>query len=337
MKKYLTAVILYAAFLSALVLPALADPTPSPKQEGAPSPGVTIDPNILPSTPSPSEAAHPWRAAPKVDMGAACPNTRSAAKTEVAAREAHAVASYDEERNLLKQAALAYFRCATMLANRRDVNGLYAHDRALFLYADTLQRSFPSAPDAAALAQLSSTVNGLATTTTFADVHDDALAVAKRLPAPPTPVPTVSPVDLASCRASGLADALSEWAATYTKYANAVQVTNQMGVQRANLFTQIAYASDIAAENKVIQQLREIESRMDSAVGAMRRARAVESATLARTIVDHAHEVGAYAEAFTASHHRGAASVSDRDHLQASRLAVDEAAQKLKALPYCSR
>ena len=322
-----------------------ASPSPSPTPIAASTPldaaaTPTATPALPTVSPTPINFSKAVRGTPRVDMALACPGARGAAKLESDARDAHAVASYEQERALLKQEALVFFRCASSLANRRDLNGEYAHDRAMLAYADALMRSFPANPEPAALSQLTQTVNDLLGSTTFAEIQNGVVALNARLPAalpPATPTPGPEAIDGAACRASGFSDTLTEWFKAYSDYASAVNGVNSSGRLRATPLNQLLYTINVGSESGRVKNLSALDAKLESELDAIHASHAAETETLARTISDHVHEVSAYADSFTSTKHVGAASVSDRDHLQQSRLAVDETAKKLRALPYCQR
>ncbi len=325
-----------AAIVVALMLPTPGDSqTPTSPSEASPSaPGSTATPSPLPS---PTSSPVAYRPPPNLTLASACSELKTTARLEADAHDAHVIASFGRERELKKQIALAYYKCADRFAKRTDDRGRYAHDKALIMYAAALRDSFTESPEPAAIVQLETAIEELRSTTPFADVHDDALALAATLPAPPTAPPTSAPVGVVACRDTNFAGIHQDWLAALRKWSADVDNTNRAGALRANILTQVNYSVQLGAEKADAAKLFNFEPQMRSAIDLMQAANTPETVRLATTILSRIHEVNGYASSFTANANRGAASISDREHLQSSKLAADAAAEDLRHLPYCSK
>lgn len=288
-------------------------------------------------SPAPTPSPLPVRAAPTVNLALACPVVRSVTVLESQAHDAHMVASFEKERDLYKQAALAYLRCSEAFATRTDDRGRYVHDRAGSLYAQDLARSFTSPPDPKAVTQMAQYVADLRGASIFADVQATLTSVLGAVPATPSPTPTSAPIDKGACELAGFVGTLSEWYKTFDHYNTQVGNTNWAGQQKNTWLNQLNFALQSGSEKGDVTTMGRQEGVLRAAVDTMRSARAIESARLAAVVVDHVHETTQYAANFTENNHRGAAAVSDRDHLIQSKLAVDSAAGDLRRLPICEK
>jgi hypothetical protein len=277
------------------------------------------------------------RAAPNVNLSVACPTLRRVATLDSQAHDAHMVASYEKERDLYKQAALAYLKCSEAFANRTDDRGRYVHERAGSLYAWELAHSFSSPPDPVGVMQIAQYVADLRQSTVFADVQATLTSVIASVPATPTPAPTAVPLDKGACQLADFASSLGKWYKTFADYNTQVDNTNWAGQQKSTFLNQLNYAMQSGGEKGDVTTMGRQEVVLRAAVDTMRAARAFETARLAAVVVDHVHDTTQYAANFTANNHRGAAAVSDRDHLIQGKLAVDAAADELRRLPLCEK
>jgi hypothetical protein len=205
------------------------------------------------------------------------------------------------------------------------------------MYATALHDSFSPPPDPAAMAQLQEAIAELKSSSLFTDVHEGVVALASSLPAAPTAAPTAELIDTVTCRGSNFAGLHQNWLSALRTWSADVDNTNRAGALKSTILSQLNYAAQSGAEKNDAAKLYNFETPLRSAVDQMRAARAPETAKMATELLSRIHEVNGYANAFTANNHRGAAAISDRDHLQASKLAADAIAEGLRQLPYCSK
>jgi hypothetical protein len=270
---------------------------------------------------------------PKISMLQYCPSLSSIPKLEAAANDAHAIASYDEERGLRQKVALAYYKCAEHVKPRLDAKAEYVRELATLLYASSLRQSLGDKPIDAALQQVADIANTL-TASEYIDIQE---GVAKLRNALPSPAPVEPSIDITACRAAGFSDIVAKWADALKSWGQAADASDAAGSNKATFLNNLMYSVDVGNERTLIGNLNAIQLDLQTAELAVEAAHASKTQTVTSEILNAVSSADTYAASYTAEGHRGLAGIQDLDHLKAARLSVDDARVRLRQVPYCEK
>lgn len=280
---------------------------------------------------SPSPSATPSLQSPpaNINLSQACQGVRDVPKLERQANDAHVLAAYDDERAAERKIALVYYHCADSFAGRTDTRGRYVHDQSQLMYATWMFKALPKPAPDDALAQTSSVVATLQSTTQFTDVKAAASALAVQLPAPRPKL------DSNACQASGFTDALQAWYSHLQSWASSYDGMVRAGNMKATFLTEVAYSASRGDVSKQLQRLQADEATARAAEYAIGRANAPETEKVATDIMTQVDEITGRAASI--SNERGYAATVDIDHLKTARAQFDTGVDHLRQVPYCQK